>query len=386
MRKFHNTSPHLVLFLGAGASAFAEYRTFAGFAELLFDPALRYHERLPALDSLTVLILEEILNSLKAKGIAQTHDNFLWALGDYRPFARILRVDTVLRSRFARNTEQQQSLMSFTEAVDKATDQITLTTVRHYGGNRLQATIDTCSRFLQCKNVYTFYKSLAARNNSRQPFLPTFTTNYDMLIEDMIERFAGRNNDTVFINGIPSVRTEGSEWNAGLYSTKPNNHFNLHLYRLHGCVCWFYNRSGAVYFARRENHSVKSSDLTLVYPGSTSHLGATPHSLGFRRLFNMTVSANIFIAIGYSFRDDDVNQLIATAIFHRQRPLKLLVVDPMLQSQDVRDRIVQSVRRTPLPMIVPDLKDISCVNAHFGVAGFENHINESLEVMEHELE
>lgn len=67
-------TPKIVLFLGAGASYFAGYHTFATFPSLLFTPDVRSKEGLPAIERRVEEILKEIEASLKSRREPTTHD------------------------------------------------------------------------------------------------------------------------------------------------------------------------------------------------------------------------------------------------------------------------------------------------------------------------
>ena len=87
----------VILFLGAGASHFAGYKTFVTFPQLLFEKELREQEGIPPLPINSERILIAIRDSLIKNNKATTHDNFLWRLDAYTQFLRLNQRDEVLQ-------------------------------------------------------------------------------------------------------------------------------------------------------------------------------------------------------------------------------------------------------------------------------------------------
>ena len=165
----------LVVFLGAGASAFAGYGTFQNFPGLLLNEEMRARQGLTALHPTTAAFLREVRDTLVILGKPTTHDHFLWALADYRNLWRLLRIDDVLHSRFVDTAIEWAQFAHFAQLVDDAVLDITETTVSHYSANLSDGEAGR-QRF---EAVARFYQDLALINNADEPFLEVFTTNYD---------------------------------------------------------------------------------------------------------------------------------------------------------------------------------------------------------------
>ena len=216
------------VFLGAGSSDFAGYQTFRTFGDLMLDPLLRYRKGLPSLSPETPNLIREIHEALKNMGRPTTHDNYLWLLTNYRDFCTKFATHSGLLRRFPRISNE---IRSFDDTMAVATMDITRTTYLHYSSS--QSNLPTGAE------VVTLYEDLARRNNPRKPFLPIFTTNYDLLLEDL---FTGSSShgSLPLVNGIPGITREDQYWTQAEYASR----YGIHLYRVHGCAGWFYAYSG----------------------------------------------------------------------------------------------------------------------------------------------
>jgi hypothetical protein len=369
--KSNNHQAKIAVFLGAGASAFAGYKTFASFPDLIFSGEIRKNEDLGELHNSTLRLLKEVGQSLQIKGKATTHDNFLWALNDYTNLWHVLRVDDVLRSRFLQSTQEWSEFAYFSQAVEDAILDLTTTTVRHYSQNRVEGEQESSNNSLAIfRKLFEFYLALASRNSEQNPYLPVFTTNYDLLMEDLFCRFGNSSSPNFrLVNGFPGCTQEGSIWNCGEYNVNPGG---LHFYRLHGCVSWFCNPplNGSISFHRGKNILYPLSDLCAVYPGNELSIGLDPHAYSFRKLQEVLLKCSIIIFIGFSFRDYDVIHVLLSANAHRKKPLKLITIDSALTEVTIIDRLRTASLKTQYPVRLPGIRDINCINIRFGDNNF----------------
>jgi hypothetical protein len=376
--------PKIVVFLGAGASSVAGYHTFAAFPDLIFSDEIRSQERLGQLHSTTRELLKEIEQSLSIIGKATTHDNFLWALNDYTNLWHVIRVDDVLRSRFLKSTIQWSEFAYFSQTVEDAIYDLTATTVRHYSANKVQLSHQTNDmNYDHMRGLFEFYTLLAIKNNKQTPYLPIFTTNYDLLFEDLFSEFGDPSKSTLkLVNGVPNCTGDGATWSEEEYEGQPEG---IHLYRLHGCVSWFWHPSdkNAVQYCRSDIPQYPLANLCAIYPGSKVSLGLNPHVFGFRKLNELLLSCTVVVFIGFSFRDNDVIHILLSANAQREQPIKLIVVDPTLTKERVIERLSTSSMETQYPVRLPDACDIHCIHIRYGVADFSqiisNVIDQSLQ-------
>ncbi|MBN1646928.1 MAG: SIR2 family protein [Spirochaetales bacterium] len=370
--------PKIIVFLGAGASRNIGYHTFASFTSLLFNNEIREKEKLGRLHdkSNIILLLKEIENSLKILAKPATHDNFLWSLNDYKQLWHNVRIDNVLRSRFLKNAMLWGEYSHFSRLTEDAINEITDTTITHYAANKVETIGRDTGQYGNLRNIYNLYEKLALENDELGPFLPVFSTNYDMFLEDLQTEF-GASGGLELVNGIENYITESSPWDQDEYEKTP---CGLHYYRLHGCSCLYYHgpHDTNVYFHRNGLPENPQANLYAIYPGRERLLGLNPHSLGFRKLYEYAAECDCIVFIGFSFRDDDVKLVVLSANSTRKEKLKVVVIDPNLRQEDIRRNLIETGKRTQFPVCIPDLKDIHCIDCYYGEGDFYNRIIKGL--------
>ena len=358
--------PRIILYLGAGASYFADYYTFVDFPELLFNVKLREAEGMPPLSPNSGRILGAIRSSLERNSIPTTHDNFLWRLDGYTQFLRLNQCDDALQD-FLRENARLFDLHICTE---QAIQQITASTIHHYSSNRVRRAKDvSVNGFAAMRKVIDLYSSIASLNGTGMN-LDIFSTNYDMLIEDLIEEFGAQGDRPVTLaNGIPGRTQELATWRHQEYPPENRNGCLLKLYRLHGCTCWFYHSQGDdnVYFHRRDATHQPGDRLCAMYPGRETHIGTGPHGHSFRRFYEQLQVCDLAVFIGFSFRDDDVMHVLLKALAERCGTLKILVVDRLYTKVDVRNKLADAAKRTTFPTRLPEDGEIDSLRMNFGM-------------------
>jgi len=370
MRPHH--SAKVLVFLGAGASRFAEYYTFADFPELLFNTELRNKERLPPLSQNSERILGAVRESLLRNNIPTTHDNFLWRLEGYNSFLRLNSRDDVLQD-FLQGNNRLYDLSICTE---QAIRQISATTIHHYSANRVEiAKISNPTVYRRMQDVFGLYYELACLNGT-PPFLPIFTTNYDMLLEDLTAEFSDAATTAVrLVSGIPEA-SELSVWSSKLYESANGLAPALHLNRLHGCACWFYHDQGDgnIYFHRKGAASLSADKLCAMYPGRETQRGCDPHGHAFRKLYASLKKCELLLCIGFSFRDDDVMHVILKTLEERPGKFRILIIDALYTQTDVQHRLEDAAKRSQFPYRVPKANEIESLTLRFGENDSVSHV------------
>jgi hypothetical protein len=356
--------PKVILYLGAGASYFAGYHTFVNFPDLLFNADLRKSEGMPDLDLNSLRILQAIRKSLVENNKATTHDNFLWRLDGYNQFLRLNQSDIVLQD-YMRGNNRLYDLFICTQ---QAISQISASTVHHYSSKRVKLAKEANGSVYEnmCK-VLSLYHRIGQINGTNAT-LPIFTTNYDMLLEDLVSEFAGQDKIPVgLVNGIPGLTTELMPWDAREYA-QPSSQFTLHLHRLHGCVCWFRHDAddSNIYFHRYDATQQQIDKLYAMYPGREARIGIGPHGNSFRTFYKRLQECDLVIFIGFSFRDDDVMHLLLKSLSERRGRLKILVVDPIYNKDDVCNKLLDASHRTSFPFRIPKAGEIASLKMSFG--------------------
>lgn len=352
-----NCAPRIMLFLGAGASQFAGYLTFRTFDHLLLKPHLRAREGLPPLDSDTERFLGEVGQALKDISRPTTHDNYLWLLNNYRDFCTKFKTHAGVQRRFEKIHAQ---ISPFSDTIKHVIDTITYTTLYHYGTQRL---LDSAAG-----EVRDFYLQVAQLNSATSPHVQIFTTNYDLLLETLLSPLVHGEQPIPFVTGIPNCTQEGACWSPEQFS---QSGLGIHLYRLHGCVAWFYHGLGDsnVYYHNLSPSLDWRSNLCVMFPGREIFPGKNPHGFAFHQLHHALLSATLAVFIGFSFRDDDVVHSLLTANAARRFPLRIVVVDPFLSESDVFRAFEDSTTRMTLPFRIPTPNHVRFCDENFGTAG-----------------
>ena len=352
-----------LLFLGAGASQFAGYHTFQRFGDLMTDPVLRLKEGLPDQSDETPRLIGSLNQALRDMHRPTTHDNYLWLLTDYHTFCGKFDTHSGLQDRFPRIRDEIHAFDSTTVTV---INDLTQTTYCHYSQQRDPGPIS--------QEVRSLYETLALMNSSAEPFLPVFTTNYDLLLEDMFEEKHDSSIAVPLINGIPSRTRKGAKW-----SSKPYEKGGVQLHRLHGCVAWFRpsedQSQDSVAFARPDKlDGDMLSRLCVMFPGRELKIGNDPHGYAFRRLYSYLLQCRKAIFIGFSFRDDDVMQVLLAANAAREDPLQMRIIDPSVGRDEIRENLRGARLRSPFMAVVPPLSAMRCLRIDFGETGCKQRV------------
>ena len=256
-----SSGPRAIAFLGAGASQFVGYYTFRTFDRLLLSPHVRAENGLPELDSDTERFMGEVRLTLQSIGRPTTHDNYLWLLNNYRDFCVKFKTHAGVQRRFERIHAQ---IAPFSDAIQHLNGVITRTTLQHYGSDR--------SLPHEAEEVCDFYRRLARLNSLDNPELRIFTTNYDLLLERLLSSASEGAEHIQLVNGFRGLTQERERWTSALFAESGGG---IHIYRLHGCVAWFYHglTDPDVYFHRRFEDLDWSSNLCAMFPGREIYPG-----------------------------------------------------------------------------------------------------------------
>jgi len=146
--------------------------------------------------------------------------------------------------------------------------------------------------------------------------LDVFTLNYDRLVESMAAQLGYR-----FTTGF------GEAWDPSLFEL---NTWDLRLYKIHGSVDWYRLASKNVIYRGSPDHPAfpgERAQEVLLYPARGKAAHADPFAT-LMSLFNRALTtADLCIAIGYSFRDAHIRRAILDRMI-TNRKLQLLIVNP----------------------------------------------------------
>jgi len=359
----HQTQ-NIVLFFGAGASAWAGYRTFLSFPSL-FWPAGTKPSELEATDREKAL-LDDLRLHIATRRTPPTLDSYLSLIRSYHAATSNLVSDTILRERLLKTSPQWAAVQDLRNLLLSVRERITKLTAAHY---RNPPQVDDS----QVRLVFDFYEEIRARNSTGE--LQLFTTNYDLLPEYLFSRhkvFSGwRMRDERFAipeppfrlfngfgsnTGLPDERQANLDgWKTSLDSRSERPIWvgirplgadqTLSCYRLHGCVGWLHGEVGDdnVYFDLQPPAQVRSfpDKLCVSYPGHEQLYGKNPHSEAFTALTVAIHQADTVIFVGYSFRDPEVASVIGSALHSNgaSRQTRFIIIDPQITKPEIEARL-----------------------------------------------
>jgi hypothetical protein len=365
MRRPKRNNNKVSLFLGSGASAFAGYRTFRNFKDMLDNGSIRETENLPQLHPDTPGMVDEISNFLATCDREPTHDNLLWVLNDYKLVCSNLSKNHKLRNRFENRIHGQFSELE--RLVNDTIDDITRVSIHHYSRDRIEwAKQHNGSAILASRDIMLFYDILAKYNSASRPRLSLFTTNYDLLIEDLFAHEIYQ-ADYSLITGFGPPPYDGKQWNVDEF--KPRNVNSFHLWRLHGCAAWAYHefRDENVYFHRQDALQQNwRQNACVMFPGREIWRGNRPHAQGFHACYDSVLSSKGIVFIGFSFRDHDVIHLLMVAGHHRLTPARIAIINPELNFDYVRARLQDAASTCTFPVMLPTEENVRIFRVRFG--------------------
>lgn len=377
----------LTIFLGAGASTVGDYRTFLTFPHM-FWPTSSEPAILTATDKERAL-LSSIRRELARKKRPATLDHFLAVLSEYNRVLQNILADEQLRNRFTDSLLFLARIQELNQVVQRARGHICELTVSHYRRPPSTGYIVRSARL---------YKRLLDAFGH----LEIFTTNYDLVPEflfssnpwckDLLAAWGVADEQNVraeamgllsalrqatFLNGFRDFSQAQQPcfgpWSREVYKSQDGESSRLiELLRLHGCVAWYYQeheQGKSVCFDVRPLESIKDvlSRLCVMYPGKDQSLGTDPHAYSFERLYDSCLRASVLLFIGFAFRDTDVIALIFTALRNRpDRRVKVVIVDPYVDSEDLKARIQEEGKSLALPILTDfSLIDLIAIRSEF---------------------
>jgi len=296
----------VILFTGAGASCPLGFEALEGLLKLVMDKikecdrwrrisfALGLFEKADSLEP--VVNLEEFLERLDA---LVTLSNFEkeyetpWFPAQSGPEEKNSKQGAFFTSQFKSDLEAALELRR----------EILITIRDHF----------TKSNDLMEK-VVDLYQPLfkLLRKESGHTAIPVFTTNYDLALEVFTDR--ARSYGYGMIDGFDHrVHSTNPPWDPNEYhrfvlSAPGAKLTTLVLFKLHGSVFW--QKSGERIVFNRQP-SPEEIEYVLLYPTQTKTIVEDPFLTCYNYFEECLRNAKLMIAIGYSFGDDYLNQVIA---------------------------------------------------------------------------
>jgi hypothetical protein len=257
---------------------------------------------------------------------------------------RILYLNQLLNSTYNDNIPQQQEL----DEIKRSIEEVIIYSCMNCDFVGAIEYYDSLFRF-ESSIALDYVNAIGGRAHTRL-FKHTVTTNYDLILERFDEDYDRRfKNDRT----VPAKHflergfTYGNyRWNEPyLDLTNLNLESNLDsivYLKLHGSIDWWIRNSDQHVVSRECNHSMSGetySKRLMIYPAydkrTTRDPFSTLHNI-FRRLLSIH---EVYIVIGYSFRDFSINEAFLDAL--NSEASRMVIINPH------PDRILGKINNFP---------------------------------------
>ncbi len=381
----------VALFFGAGASAWAGYKTFLTFPGL-FWPSGKNPSKLEVTEKESHL-LSEMKIYLNKKDYPLTLDRYLCLINEYKNVTNLSVSHTIIRDRLHSTTLEWASLQELRELLITLRDRICKLTAEHY-----REPISKNSKE-DIEKVYEFFNIIFEKTN--QNHIELFTTNYDILpeylfsnneyfkkirLEFLSEREKGDSKYKFIYDNNFEFFEEENDFNDSdrcIFKKPKNNEVNraktelgrkIYCTRLHGCVAWLHGDIGdeKIYFRLTKPFEIDNfySKLCITYPGHEECFGRTPHKEAYERLAKICKEVDSIIFIGFSFRDEEIISVIGNSIWFRKRLPTFIVVDPQITKQEIIRRLYEARDKYAGP--IPEWEELEKENIILIMKKFPN--------------
>lgn len=305
----------LIIFAGAGASR--------SVSENQYPMAVDFRKRLPieVTDStLYKLLITHLEKSYSTEIIDIEH--ILWELGTLKnTLSEQIKSGSFFKELLNRN--------KIASVIQSAQGQLTYNLLQE-----LELKVTNLYNTIN-EQVYSLYSEAPEESSLNETWIPFLkeiedsgfnkvdivTTNYDLVIEEALEKLNFDNVDTGFVEGIrPGIKLD----NWLNYSGEKGL-----LTKLHGSVDWkrgnASNQSATVIRRGHPEFDGDHSRRLILYPGFKGSPDSEPF-ISFHNYFKRQLgTASHIIFIGFAFRDQFINQLIFEEL---SKSAKVAVVDP----------------------------------------------------------
>ncbi len=289
-----NGKNNLLIFVGAGASVSLGYPTTVRFNEELprkikdnpvYVSLLSLFTTLPANDPEGKKILEDV-------GIPPIDiERILWKLKEIKhPLILAQNNNDFWKYFHSTKVKMSESLKQIQSLESDIQKQV----YESYSSTELQ-------RKKMMDTNYWLDHSFLERMKQGGCNIEIFTTNYDRAIEKSIEDY-GADYKKPFQEGAFSNGLKIDEWDTNKAFTR-----SIWLTKLHGSINWkYYDRQQIV-----ESSETYLENNPILYPGFKDKPEGTPFKEFHDYFASSLKECNSLLAIGFSFRDEYINKLIA---------------------------------------------------------------------------
>jgi hypothetical protein len=178
-----------------------------------------------------------------------------------------------------------------------------------------------------------------------------FTTNYDLSFNKFLERDRRRFVDGFSGADIEGISTFTDEWLNGQNDV-------IRFGKLHGSISYYVRDDGGIVKYPTALHEDDMEDEgmidnIMIYPIGEKYTTTTPYIEILSRFRKTLINEQVVIAIGFSFRDDPINNAFIDRVVRfntRFRNFKIVLVDPDANNVIQTLPVVLRSKVTPIPM------------------------------------
>lgn len=293
------------LFLGAGASAFANQPTTKG-------------------------LLKSVQERVGAQQGGAGHDYIMRVIkdGTYSDIEKLYDgIEQAIRT--AKNPNcgpiiagirDHDTALTHQEIIDKLTE--LLSTIRNI---LLESLVIRSDYHESIKHMYDKTRSAIKIKGSAE--LQVFTTNYDLVMEEYANK-AGYE----IVNGFKPYGYMSSIWSD---VWDPHKERSMHLIKLHGSINWYSDADGNIVETGSVTQRETDNDIMIAPTEGAKNYGRRPFPTLLKRFEESMKKVDMLLVIGFSYRDDEITEIIKRRL---DEGMLLISVSPST-SKDIAARI-----------------------------------------------
>jgi hypothetical protein len=204
---------------------------------------------------------------------------------------------------------------------------------------------------LRVDNIQTIYSSIFDTIKKYSSLVKVFTTNYDVAVEEYLER-----NDILYEDGFRLNQYKKRYlWDPTVFdeSTAASNTQAVHLFKLHGSLNWKEHRIHGIEKATTQRKIFEPDYLRdiVIFPTISPKIGSDvePYRTLRGNFVDSMKTSDACISIGFSFRESHLNEIFKEFL---DRKKLLLVISPTaaidvygnLLKEEVPEKILSNIR------------------------------------------
>jgi hypothetical protein len=174
-----------------------------------------------------------------------------------------------------------------------------------------------------------------------------FTTNYDLSFNKYLEY---KQRD--YADGFSGADKGGISAFTDTWSERNEMNLTINFGKLHGSINYYKQEEGRIVkyptsLDEEDMNSERIIDNMMIYPIGEKYTTITPYFEILSRFRNTLINEKVVIVIGYSFRDDPINNAFVDRAIRHRKSFKIILVDP------VANDIIGHMPNVLQPLVTP---------------------------------